>query len=65
MLGLLLNMHAHSCSDLSNITQCTAPEGGFCNEPNECICHQGYAGEHCEVGKSQQQCISIATPLII
>ena len=27
-----------------------APVGGFCNLPNECICHTGYAGRDCEIG---------------
>ena len=28
-----------------------AEVGGYCNEPNECICYVGYGGAHCQTGK--------------
>ena len=28
--------------------------GGYCNEPNECICADGYAGAHCQIGKPHE-----------
>ena len=33
----------------------SAPVGGYCNEPNECICRDGYGGDLqlCEIGESR------------
>ena len=40
-LALLSHTHMHD----------PASTGGYCNEPDECICHFGYSGRMCDVGK--------------
>ncbi|OUC42424.1 EGF-like domain protein [Trichinella nativa] len=35
--------------------QCEVRQGcvnGYCNKPNECICHERWGGVHCDIGKS-------------
>ena len=29
----------------------SASEGGYCNNTQSCICHEGFAGQNCEIGE--------------
>ena len=48
--GLMLMGVFMSVSNSSSLLPFAAgPDGGYCTQPGECLCREGYSGENCSV----------------
>jgi len=49
------NYHGSRCEQAQCLTGCALNKGGYCNQPNECLCRPGWFGQFCDQTEQVKQ----------